>query len=117
MWRAGVVAWYDGQREEASGVAATRDATGRFLPGNKMSPGRKKLPEEFKARAKVLADEALERLGAIMRDPEAKHSDVIRACEILIERAYGKCVPANDEDAAASVLTVRLQAGPQEWNE
>ena len=98
-------------------MSATRDATGRFLPGNKMSPGRKKLPEEFKARAKVLADEALERLGEIMRDPEAKHSDVIRACEILIERAYGKCVPANDEDAAASVLTVRLQAGAQEWNE
>lgn len=103
-------------REEAD-VVANRDAMGRFLPGNKVSPGRKKLPDEFKARAKVLADEALERLGAIMHDPEAKHSDVIRACEILIERAYGKCVPANDEDAAASVLTVRLQAGPQEWNE
>lgn len=96
---------------------ANRDAMGRFLPGNKMSPGRKKLPEEFKARAKILADEALDRLAEIMRDPEARQSDVIRACEILIERAYGKCVSANDEDAAGGVLTVRLEAGPQEWNE
>lgn len=104
-------------REEVREVASNRDAMGRFLPGNKVSPGRKKLPDEFKARAKVLADEALERLGEIMRDPGAKHADVIRACEILIERAYGKCVPATDEDASASVLTVKLQAGPQEWNE
>lgn len=98
-------------------MASNRDALGRFLPGNKLSPGRKKLPDEFKARAKILADEALERLGEIMHDPEAKHADVIRACEILIERAYGKCAPATDEDAASNVLTVKLQAGPQEWNE
>ena len=104
-------------REEVREVAGNRDAMGRFLPGNKLSPGRKKLPEDFKQRAKALADEGLDRLGEIMRDPSAKHSDVIRACEILIERAYGKCVPATDEDAAASVLTVKLQAGPHEWNE
>lgn len=95
-----------------------RDAAGRFLPGNKISPGRKRLPEEFKARARILADEALERLGAIMQDPNAKHADVIRACEILIERAYGKCAPASEEDASARLLTVRLEAaGPREWNE
>ena len=44
-------------------MTSNRDAMGRFLPGNKVSPGRKKLPDEFKARAKVLADEALERLA------------------------------------------------------
>ena len=59
-----------------------------------MLPGRPKLPDEFKARAKTYADEALDRLAEIMRDAKAKHSDVIRACELLLERGYGKVGPA-----------------------
>lgn len=73
---------------------AERDAKGRFVKGNTASPGRPKLPDEFKARAKTYADEALDRLAEIMRDATAKHSDVIRACELLLERGYGKVGPA-----------------------
>ena len=73
---------------------AERDARGRFVKGNTASPGRPKLPAEFKARAKEYADEALDRLAEIMRDATAKHSDVIRACELLLERGYGKVGPA-----------------------
>lgn len=75
---------------------ADRDSRGRFVPGNKASPGRPKLPEGFKARAKEYADEALDRLAEIMRDASAKHSDVIRACELLIERGYGRVTQAAD---------------------
>ena len=96
---------------------AERDNKGRFVKGNTASPGRPKLPDEFKARAKTYADEALERLAEIMRDVTAKHSDVIRACELLLERGYGKVAPAADEGKADSTITVRFEAGPEEWNE
>ena len=79
---------------------AERDSKGRFVKGNTASPGRPKLPEGFKARAKIYADEALDRLAAIMRDTGAKHSDVIRACELLLERGYGKVGQADLIDKA-----------------
>jgi hypothetical protein len=81
--------------EEVQGVAE-RDSKGRFVKGNTASPGRPKLPDEFKTRAKTYADEALDRLAEIMRDTTAKHSDVIRACELLLERGYGKVTPAEE---------------------
>ena len=96
---------------------AERDKNGRFAKGNTASPGRPKLPDEFKTRAKTYADEALDRLAAIMRDATAKHSDVIRACELLLERGYGKVTPAVDEEKHESRITVRFEAGPEEWNE
>lgn len=96
---------------------AERDGKGRFVKGNTASPGRPKLPDEFKTRAKTYADEALERLAGIMRDATAKHSDVIRACELLLERGYGKVTPAVDEGKNESKITVRFEAGPEEWNE
>lgn len=96
---------------------ADRDGKGRFTAGNRASPGRPKLPDEFKARAKIYADEALDKLAEIMRNTEAKHSDVIRACELLIERAYGRVAPATDEEKADKTITVRFEdAGPEEWN-
>ena len=96
---------------------AERDEKGRFVKGNTASPGRPKLPDEFKTRAKTYADEALDRLAEIMRDASAKHSDVIRACELLLERGYGKVTPAVDEEKRDSKITVRFEAGPEEWNE
>ena len=75
---------------------AERDSKGRFVKGNTASPGRPKLSDEFKSRAKTYADEALDRLAAIMRDASAKHSDVIRACELLLDRGYGKVTPAEE---------------------
>ena len=95
---------------------AERDNKGRFVKGNTASPGRPKLPDEFKSRAKTYADEALDKLAAIMRDATAKHSDVIRACELLLERGYGK-VTVMDEDKRDAKITVRFEAGPEEWNE
>lgn len=97
-------------------MAADRDAMGRFLPGNKQSPGGKKQTPEFKARARLYAEEALERLAAIMRDPNAKHADVIRACEDIIERAYGKA-PLEEPMVDKQITVVLEAAGPSEWNE
>ena len=97
---------------------ADRDASGRFAKGNKLSPGRPKVPDEFKARAKTYADEALERLAEIMRDTSAKHSDVIRACELLLERGYGKVTVMDDDGRADNRIIVQFEsAGPEEWNE
>ena len=97
---------------------AERDEKGRFLKGNTASPGRPRLPDEFKARAKTYADEALERLAQIMRDANAKHSDVIRACELLLERGYGKVTVLDDEGKADNRIIVQFEsAGPEEWNE
>lgn len=98
---------------------ADRDSKGRFVKGNSASPGRPKLPDEFKRRAKEYADEALDRLAEIMRDTTAKHSDVIRACEILLERGYGKvAVSEDDEGGKGREVVIRFEnAGPEEWNE
>ena len=68
---------------------AERDNKGRFVRGNTAGTGRPKRSEEFKVRAREYADEALDKLAEIMRDATAKHSDVIRACELLLERGYG----------------------------
>lgn len=98
---------------------AERDSRGRFVKGNTASPGRPKLPDELKARAKIYADEALDKLAEIMRDPTAKRSDVIRACELLLERGYGKVAPASEENSRKNeAIVVRFEnAGPEEWNE
>ena len=98
---------------------AERDNRGRFVKGNTASPGRPKLPDEFKTRAKKYADEALDKLAEIMRDATAKHSDVIRACELLLERGYGNVAPASEENGKKNeAIVVRFEnAGPEEWNE
>lgn len=85
---------------------AERDSKGRFVKGNKASPGRPKLPEDFKTRAKTYADEALERLAEVMRDRNAKHSDVIRACELLLDRGYGRVTMSADVRIDADENTV-----------
>lgn len=97
---------------------AERDNRGRFVKGNKSGNGRPKVSAEFKLRARQYAEEALGKLAQIMRKPDAKDSDVIRACELLIERAYGKCAPHEDESKADNRVTVVFdEAGPKEWNE
>jgi hypothetical protein len=62
-----------------------------FKKGQSGNPGgRPKLPEEFKALAKRASIDALRRVAEIVKDAEAKHSDVIRAAEFLADRAWGK---------------------------
>ena len=98
---------------------AERDNKGRFVRGNTAGTGRPKRSEEFKVRAREYADEALDKLAEIMRDATAKHSDVIRACELLLERGYGKVAPASEENGRKNeAIVVRFEnAGPEEWNE
>lgn len=97
---------------------AERDARGRFVNGNKCGTGRPKTSDEFKRAAKAYADEALDRLAEIMRDVTAKHSDVIRACEILLERGYGKVTVIEEDGDKRNEIVVRFEgAGPDEWNE
>ena len=64
-------------------------ATGRFLPGNKTG-GRKELPPEIKEMCRALTPQAIEVAKRIMLDEGAKHSDRLRAVEIILDRGYGK---------------------------
>ena len=75
-----------------------RGKDGRFLPGNK-GGGRKPTPKEFKDLAESSSVEALETVINILRDPEAKHSDKIKAAEVILDRAYGKAKQSMDLEA------------------
>ena len=64
-------------------------STGRFVKGYK-GGGRKELPPELKEMCRALTPQAIEIAKRIMLDDEAKHSDRLRAVEIILDRGYGK---------------------------
>ena len=85
-----------------------RDNKGRFLPGNK-GGGRKPTPKEFKELAENSSVDALETVINILRDPEARHADKIKAAELILDRAYGKAkqgMELTGEDGGA--ITIEL---------
>jgi len=85
-----------------------RDATtGRFVKGYK-GGGRKELPPEIKEMCRALTPQAIEIAKKIMLDDDAKHSDRLRAVEIILDRGYGKPVQAVDLDAATIPQVVIL---------
>ncbi len=69
-------------------MAVERDAKGHFLPGNKESPGRPKIPKEIKEAIRAACPEAVQALIELLNSKR----EIIRlqaACELL-DRGYGK---------------------------
>ena len=81
-------------------MSAIRPKTGRkapstaFKPGQSGNPkGRPKQTQEQKdalAQIRALAPEAAMRLQQIVNDPESKSDVLLRAIDIILDRAYGK---------------------------
>lgn len=62
-----------------------------FKPGQSGNPGgRPKIPEEFKKLARENSIPVLQQVIKIALDEKAKHSDRLRAAEILFDRGFGK---------------------------
>lgn len=63
----------------------------RFQKGQSGNPGgRPKMPAEIRDTAMSYALPAIEKLAAILKDKKARHSDQIKAAEILLDRGLGK---------------------------
>lgn len=83
-----------------------KSKSGRFVAGQSGNPGgRPKIPEDVKMAFRALVPEAVEILGAIMRNPKEKTPYRIEAIKTILDRAYGKPVQAQDIslDMAGSV--------------
>lgn len=69
-----------------------------FEIGKSGNPGgRPKVPEEFKELAKKYSIDALERCITIVRDPKANVSHVLKAAELIMDRAFGKPIQAKED--------------------
>ena len=103
-------------------MAAQRDKAGRFLPGhNILSDGRPKIPDNIKEAFRALVPEAVEILGAIMRNPKEKTLGRLDAIKTILDRAYGK--PAQSQDISfdvnntADVLTQIRRVAMEQLND
>jgi hypothetical protein len=62
-----------------------------FKKGKSGNPGgRPKQPEDLRLSLRVLTPKAVETLGIILNDGEAKGSERIRAAELILAYAWGK---------------------------
>lgn len=92
-----------------------RDEKGKFVPGTSGNPGgRPKMPDEFRELAQKNSVAALQKVIEIMNSPESKTSDILKSCELIIERVYGK--PSQDHylettTKGGSPLLVVLEGG------
>ena len=109
------------RRDVTSPQEIQRDASGKFLPGVSANPGG--MPKQYKEvveLARNMCPEALQTLGEIMRDLDASASARVKACEVVLDRAYGRPTQKIGEDqehpfsagveAAADRLIARLVA-------
>ena len=76
-----------------------RDGKGRFVSGNAGGPGRTPLAPEIKEMLLPLGKKSVAALKAVLDDPEAKHSDKLKATEIVLDRLMGKPQQAVELDA------------------
>lgn len=80
-----------------------RDSKGKFVPGTSGNPGgRPKMPDEFRELAQKNSIAALRKVIEIMNSPESKTSDILKSCELIIERAYGKPRQEHEVDILAN---------------
>jgi hypothetical protein len=79
-----------GETGEAARLpAGVRDAAGRFVTGSTgNSGGRPGTPKEFRELARSYAPTALKKLYTIALSGDGMSA--VRACEIIIERAFGR---------------------------
>ena len=81
-------------------MPASRDETGRFVKGQSGNPeGRKPLAPEIKDMLLPLGKKSVAALKAVLDDPDAKHSDKLKATEIVLDRLMGKPQQAVELDA------------------
>ena len=85
-----------------------RDKNGRFTKGNKegKSPGRKRMPPDYKKACEELTLPALEVLKEILLDKGQPANARLKAAEMILDRAYGK--PAQAVQVEAVDTTVRI---------
>lgn len=68
-----------------------RTKAGTFKKGESGNPGgRPKIPEDIKQAFKDLTPAAIATLTEIVNCKSAKHSDRIKAAEIILDRGWGK---------------------------
>ena len=99
-----------------------RAKTGQFVAGKSGNPhGRPKIPDNIKEAFRALVPEAVEILGAIMRNPKEKTLGRLDAIKTILDRAYGK--PAQSQDISfdvnntADVLTQIRRVAMEQLND
>lgn len=81
---------------------------GGFQKGHKpVSPGRPQIPPVFKELAKSYALPALYTVIEISKNEKNKTSDRLRACELIIERVYGKATQPISPEGELKELIIK----------
>jgi len=88
-----------------------------FKKGKSGNPsGRPKLPEEFKQLAKDNSTVALQKVIDILKNPNSEPKDVIKASEVVMDRAWGKANQSLDIDAKNdTTLRIILENELEGW--
>ncbi len=75
------------------------DPTHQFKKGQSGNPlGKAKMPPELRDMAKGASIEAMQRAIEFVRDKKADPNVVLKAIQIVLERAYGKPAQPHDGD-------------------
>ena len=80
-----------GSKKDKNGI--WRTSLGRLLPGQVLNPKGRKMDDaakRFKELAIDMSQDTIRRVYEIAMDPNAKHSDVLKAAEMIESRSYGK---------------------------
>jgi hypothetical protein len=89
----------DERRENTVGSAALRVVERPFAPGQSGNPrGRPKIDPDVRNLARRHAPDALAKLIALMSHPRPEIA--LRACEAVLDRAYGRVALAGEPDSA-----------------
>lgn len=83
-----------------------------FRPGQSGNPGgRPKQEPGLTQLARKYTEEAIRVVASVLKDPEAKHADRLKAAEILLERGHGRAHQSVDFEAEANTLVGLLALG------
>jgi uncharacterized protein DUF5681 len=99
----------DERRENSVGSAALRVVGRPFAPGQSGNPrGRPKIDPDVRNLARRHAPDALAKLIALMSHPRPEIA--LRACEAVLDRAYGKVALVNESEPAP-ITAVHITVG------
>lgn len=86
-----------------------------FEKGQSGNPnGRPRIPQEFKELAKTKSLGALNKIIEIMENPESDKKDVLRASEMIIDRAWGKPTQQIDADVNGN-MNITIEGQVKDW--